>query len=510
MLNRATIAQLSYSLLLRQRLLGQPLPLRARRDAGPRGDRVQGAGDRAQRALSATPSSSGSTATSVSDSVAAGRLPLLRRQLGRAVAHGAAALLRHLGRRDAAPARALLLPDGRQLLPAALHGADAAAVRDRRSRAVDLLVQRRRRQGLVAPAVGAPRAARSRPRSTTSTSATSTSRCSRRATAPTSRRGSMSSTRRAAVAALVAVVAIVATASRAGAAARTVTLLGVSGVDGQKLRASARERSSASSTSWCPASAIARAAERLGRRGASPEEVQAVARAIGADAIIGGAVAGKGRDRELLIAVREGATGRVISRGALRSHGPHAAAHQGARGRRPGARARAGAAASARRRRRRRRAAVGDERRGAAGAAPPPPLTEDVAPAVAAERARRGRGAPSPACRRRSGPSLLTRSLGFDVASAPRLLRRHRRRHPRRRRRLPAGAVERARRRASGAGVVRLRRQLRVRLHVHLVDGDAAARAATPRAGTCSSSGACRSATTRAAACSRSTRGCSR
>src|SRR4029077_20217264 len=89
--------------------------------------------------------------------VAAGRLPLLLRQLGRAVAHGAAALLHHLGRRDAAPARALLLPERRQLLPLALHGADAAAVRDRGPRALDLLVQRRRLQGVVAPAVGAPR-----------------------------------------------------------------------------------------------------------------------------------------------------------------------------------------------------------------------------------------------------------------------------------------------------------------------------------------------------------------
>ena len=81
----------------------------------------------------------------------------------------------------------------RQLLPAALHGGDAAAVRDRRSRA-------RRRSGPTSPASRSRGACRgctarssSRPRSTTSTSATSTSRCSLRATAPTSRRGSMSS-----------------------------------------------------------------------------------------------------------------------------------------------------------------------------------------------------------------------------------------------------------------------------------------------------------------------------
>ena len=47
---------------------------------------------------------------------------------------------------------------GRQLLPAALHGGDAAAVRDRRSRAVDVLVERRRLQSLVATALGASRA----------------------------------------------------------------------------------------------------------------------------------------------------------------------------------------------------------------------------------------------------------------------------------------------------------------------------------------------------------------
>ena len=78
---------------------------------------------------------------------------------------------------------------------------------------------------------------------------------------------------------------------------------------------------------------------------------------------------------------------------------------------RPGRRGRAGAAG--------RRAAGGDARRGAArrrAAA----ADEDVSPQAAGDVTRaRADGVPSPACRRRVGPSLLTRSLGFNVASAP-------------------------------------------------------------------------------------------
>jgi hypothetical protein len=49
--------------------------------------------------------------------------------------------------------------------------------------------------------------------------------------------------------------------------------------------------------------------------GAAPEDVQAVAAAVGADAVVGGAVVGVGRARQLLIAVRDGLTGRLVARG---------------------------------------------------------------------------------------------------------------------------------------------------------------------------------------------------
>ncbi|MCU1282530.1 MAG: hypothetical protein JWM53_6076, partial [bacterium] len=112
----------------------------------------------------------------------------------------------------------------------------------------------------------------------------------------------------------IVVVVLVAWAARAGATAKTVTLLGVSGVDGARF-AKALESELGELYDLVPAERYKRTAAQLGHLGASPEDVMAVAHAIGADAIIGGAVAGKGRNRELLIAVREGATGRVVSRG---------------------------------------------------------------------------------------------------------------------------------------------------------------------------------------------------
>ncbi|MGZ3442867.1 MAG: hypothetical protein ACXVDD_25275, partial [Polyangia bacterium] len=122
----------------------------------------------------------------------------------------------------------------------------------------------------------------------------------------------MSSTRALVSAAVLA--GVVAVAARAGATARTVTLLGVSGVDGTKF-AKALESELGELYELVPGERYKRTAAQLGHLGATPEDVMAVARAIGSDAIIGGAIAGKGRNRELLIAVREGATGRVVSRG---------------------------------------------------------------------------------------------------------------------------------------------------------------------------------------------------
>src|SRR3954468_10402509 len=118
----------------------------------------------------------------------------------------------------------------------------------------------------------------------------------------------MSSTR------AVAIAVVLAFAARAHATAKTVTLLGVSGVDGAKF-AKALEGELGELYELVPGDKYKRTAAQLGHLGASPEDVTAVARAIGSDAIIGGAVAGKGRNRQLLIAVREGSTGRVVFRG---------------------------------------------------------------------------------------------------------------------------------------------------------------------------------------------------
>jgi hypothetical protein len=102
--------------------------------------------------------------------------------------------------------------------------------------------------------------------------------------------------------------------SLASAAARSVTLVGISGPGGEhfseqltdelfeiyEVVSGARYRD---------------AAQRLGQRGASPAEVSAVSAAIHVDGVIGGAVVGVGRERRLMIAVRDGLSGRVVARG---------------------------------------------------------------------------------------------------------------------------------------------------------------------------------------------------
>ena len=225
----------------------------------------------------------------------------------------------------------------------------------------------------------------------------------------------MSSTR--AIAALV----VLAFGARASATAKTVTLLGVSGVDGTRF-AKALESELGELYELIPGERYKRTAAQLGHLGASPEDVMAVARAIGADAIIGGAVAGKGRNRELLIAVREGATGRVISRGRYglmgrtlplvkekvasdlvraleRVHPVGEAAPSKPRADEPPSVTRDDAP-------------PGDV---------PPPLTEDVSPQAASDvsLARSGPRRAIAGVQAAVGPSLLTRSLKFDVASAP-------------------------------------------------------------------------------------------
>ncbi|MGZ3425831.1 MAG: hypothetical protein ACXVCV_04235 [Polyangia bacterium] len=212
---------------------------------------------------------------------------------------------------------------------------------------------------------------------------------------------------------------VVAVAARAGATARTVTLLGVSGVDGTKF-AKALESELGELYELIPGERYKRTAVQLGHLGAAPEDVMAVARAIGADAIIGGAVAGKGRNRELLIAVREGATGRVISRGRYGLMGrtlPLVKEKVASDLVRALERVRpVGEAAKARP-----VEAPSVTRDDAPPGDVPPPLTEDVSPAAATD-ASLARSAPRRAVagvQAAVGPSLLTRSLGFDVASAP-------------------------------------------------------------------------------------------
>jgi hypothetical protein len=221
----------------------------------------------------------------------------------------------------------------------------------------------------------------------------------------------MSSTR------AIAVVVVLAFGARASATARTVTLLGVSGVDGAKF-AKALESELGELYELIPADKYKRTAAQLGHLGAAPEDVTAVARAIGADAIIGGAVAGKGRNRELLIAVREGATGRVVSRG-----------RYGLMGRTlPLVKEKV---ASDLVRALERVHPVGQAatpveppsvtRDDAPPGDVPPPLTEDVTPQAASDVsiARSGPRRAIAGVQAAVGPSLLTRSLGFNVASAP-------------------------------------------------------------------------------------------
>jgi hypothetical protein len=214
---------------------------------------------------------------------------------------------------------------------------------------------------------------------------------------------------------LAVALAVVAAAARAEAAAEKVTLLGVSGLDGARF-AVTLERDLGEVYTIVPGARYRDKAKELGQRGASPEEVRAVATALGVDAVIGGAVVGNGRQRRLLIAVREGASGRVVARGRYDLGGRTL----------PLIRERV----------------IADllrvlERIRPIGSAPAPSgpavvesegpgesaptAGEDVSPAAAGDTTL------TRAAERRAvagvqagvGPSLLTRSLGFDVASAP-------------------------------------------------------------------------------------------
>src|SRR3954471_20690634 len=111
---------------------------------------------------------------------------------------------------------------------------------------------------------------------------------------------------------LVALLALL-VAGPAFAAAKAVTLLGISGAGGERFARSVE--SDLSELYEVVSGDVYRAlAERMGKKGASPEEVSAVAVRLRIDAVIGGAIVGEGRQRHLLIAVREGSSGRVIAR----------------------------------------------------------------------------------------------------------------------------------------------------------------------------------------------------
>jgi hypothetical protein len=220
----------------------------------------------------------------------------------------------------------------------------------------------------------------------------------------------------------IALLLVVGWTARADATAKTVTLLGVSGVDGAKF-AKALESELSELYDFIPGSRYKRTAQQIGHLGASPADVMAVARAIGADAVIGGAVAGKGRNRELLIAVREGSSGRVISRGRYGLMGrtlPLIKEKVAADLVRALERVRpVGQAAPARPEPIEAPSVTRDE---APPGDVPPPLTEDVTPSAATDvtLARTGPRRAVAGVAAAVGPSLMTRSLGFDVASAPR------------------------------------------------------------------------------------------
>jgi len=107
---------------------------------------------------------------------------------------------------------------------------------------------------------------------------------------------------------------ILATAGAAHAAAKTVTLLGVSGPGGERL-GNAIEKQLGELYDVVSGDVYRAQAAKLGMPGASQEEVAAVANALRIDAVIGASIVGTGKNRALMIAVREGATGRLIARG---------------------------------------------------------------------------------------------------------------------------------------------------------------------------------------------------
>jgi hypothetical protein len=109
-------------------------------------------------------------------------------------------------------------------------------------------------------------------------------------------------------------ISTLAMAGAAHASAKTITLLGVSGPGGEKLSA-AIEKQLGEMYDVVSGDVYKAQAAKLGASGASQDEVATVATALRIDAVIGASIVGTGKNRVLMIAVREGATGRVIARG---------------------------------------------------------------------------------------------------------------------------------------------------------------------------------------------------
>ena len=93
-----------------------------------------------------------------------------------------------------------------------------------------------------------------------------------------------------------------------------MALLGVSGVGGSHF-ADLIEQDLSELYDVVPGEVYRRTAERLNKRGASPEEVQSVTSYLRIDALIAGTIINPGRQRKLVLVIREGASGRVVARG---------------------------------------------------------------------------------------------------------------------------------------------------------------------------------------------------
>ncbi|MEO6954579.1 MAG: hypothetical protein ABI321_22465 [Polyangia bacterium] len=110
----------------------------------------------------------------------------------------------------------------------------------------------------------------------------------------------------------VVAILVLLVAARANAGAGTVAVLGVSGAEPSF--ADGVEQDLSDLYEVVPGEVYKSAATRMGRPGASPTEVSAVCQSIRVDALVAGAVNGQGAARRLVVVVRAGTTGQVVSR----------------------------------------------------------------------------------------------------------------------------------------------------------------------------------------------------